>query len=1317
MENSSTSSESTTGGHGTSSGYYHSKYGDVAILNGENYTEFKQTCELALTVANVLSIAKGTETRPNRDMDRWDGKANKAIQIIVNSVTLGIRNRIIDLLMDKKVKEAWELLVEYDLSTNTTFQMSVRGQFHRERWNIQSESIWQFIERLESYRSQLRGAEKGITDEEMHTRILDSLPTDSFWMTTRQNVFLQNLSYQKLVTFLDASYQQYKSLHGLTESRPRKARGGKRGNKFHGNRRTLRGRKGSNSKAGNQEQLDSDQCRFCLKKGHFMKDCKAFLKAQSYARSGVEKQKNEYVNMVTHIPALANDDGYYSYGPSNPQDNQHALVTAVNDMPKNVRVADGSTVEALGHGEVIILTTYGPIQIDNVWYAPRLCNRLLSTDTFNDSKVSVLFEDHKAFAIRNGQVIFQGHTNYCNVDAMLDCATGVNFRKPTVGELLPGDTACEACLAGRMKESFNKTTDSCTDVLGRRLHCDISGIKAWSVQGYRFFLLITDDAICYTWIYFLRSKESVEVLGEFKQLLQKVERECNTKVTFVRADNGKSEFGEQFQSYLKSLGINFEPSPPYKHSMNSVIECAMQVLKNRTLTAALPYERMCYSVTPYGAYYTCKPDLSKLKVFGCAAISLLLSAIHGNKNQRKQLLEEYITVVNYPLTTSIRYEQLVAEQERYSMVVAERPRAVVEHPEAPCALMDSSLLRLSNNSLLRSSNNTAVERVIQAVEPQEMVLPAVEPGIVESRAEAVELSSNARQVVEPEVIGLIALKEPESPVIRQKCQYRRKDVVNPEIYKTMRSGRILKKAVFPDVVAMAIAKQLHSYMPMDMFTVEEAMKMDPEGWIQAILRELQSLQQTRTFSIVKKPQNRTVIHCKWVCRDKFNERGVLEHYKAWLVIKGFEQKYGVDYTETFASVVKYNTLRTILAIAAVRDLEIYQMDVETVFLNPTLSEEIYMEIPEYFELVEPSVNSETYCLLLNKALYSLKQAPKAWFQDVDAYFKSIGFMPSTADPNLYTRDGAKGATGQGRDPWPVEVQRLGGGKVIRLYISKLLERFRMANCNPISLPMDAGTVLSKVDEIDPQTAQEDDYILLEPSDHELYQQLVGTYIYLSNGTRPDISYPVSQLARHMASPCVLHLQLAKCMLRYLKGTITVGILYNGTIPEGSNLYTLYSDATWGTEGDRKSFNGWAATRAGGAILWVAQRQKSTALSSMEAEIMAGSEAMKEVAWLEKVNRDLKETYNHLPTLHIDNLGVVELIHHNKYHKKVKHIDIRFNYIRFDMVEAKRLVVEHIPGTEQPADLLTKQLPISTFMKHCHSLGIREFEQDHTEGAL
>jgi len=169
--------------------------------------------------------------------------------------------------------------------------------------------------------------------------------------------------------------------------------------------------------------------------------------------------------------------------------------------------------------------------------------------------------------------------------------------------------------------------------------------------------------------------------------------------------------------------------------------------------------------------------------------------------------------------------------------------------------------------------------------------------------------------------------------------------------------------------------------------------------------------------------------------------------------------------------------------------------------------------------------------------------------------------------------------------------------------------------------------------------------------------------------RLDLSYAVRQLARHMSKPGALHLQLAKRILQYLKGTTLMGILYNSTNHEGTNAYTLYSDATWGTKSDRVSFQGWAAIRANGAILWMVQRQRFTAQSLLEAEFMLGSETSKEAAWLEKLTDNLKEEYKSPPILFIDNLGGMDLIYNYKFYKKLKHIDIRYNYIRTDMVQA------------------------------------------------
>jgi hypothetical protein len=129
-----------------------------------------------------------------------------------------------------------------------------------------------------------------------------------------------------------------------------------------------------------------------------------------------------------------------------------------------------------------------------------------------------------------------------------------------------------------------------------------------------------------------------------------------------------------------------------------------------------------------------------------------------------------------------------------------------------------------------------------------------------------------------------------------------------------------------------------------------------------------------------------------------------------------------------------------------------------------------------------------------------------------------------------------------------------------LYITKLLERLRMDQANPTKLPIPAGTVLK-------DTGEEP----LNPNDTTVYQQIVGSAIYLANNTRPDIAYAVGQLACYMSKPAQSHLQLAKMLLRYLKGTVGVGITYSNHREEGRTTHTIYSDSTWGTVGMQKGF--------------------------------------------------------------------------------------------------------------------------------------------------
>src|SRR5258706_3968991 len=152
-----------------------------------------------------------------------------------------------------------------------------------------------------------------------------------------------------------------------------------------------------------------------------------------------------------------------------------------------------------------------------------------------------------------------------------------------------------------------------------------------------------------------------------------------------------------------------------------------------------------------------------------------------------------------------------------------------------------------------------------------------------------------------------------------------------------------------------------------------------------------------------------VIGCKWVYKVKRNADNSTR-FKARLVIKGFQQIEGVDYDETYAPVPKFVTFRMLMALAAVQDFEIDQMDVVTACLHPELDKEVYMEQPEGY------TKSNVMVCRLKKALYGLKQAPRIWHIHIDTFLKSLGFTPSTADSNLYIRHTG---TGTGTNSKPV----------------------------------------------------------------------------------------------------------------------------------------------------------------------------------------------------------------------------------------------------------------------------------------------------------
>lgn len=489
------------------------------------------------------------------------------------------------------------------------------------------------------------------------------------------------------------------------------------------------------------------------------------------------------------------------------------------------------------------------------------------------------------------------------------------------------------------------------------------------------------------------------------------------------------------------------------------------------------------------------------------------------------------------------------------------------------------------------------------------------------------------------------------------------------------------------------------------------------NWIQAMKSEMNSLIENKTWVLTNLPNGAKALPSKWVYRVKTKSDGTIEKYKARLVVKGFKQKEGEDYDETFSPVARMSSIRSVLSIAATERLHLSQFDVSTAFLYGELNETVYMEQPEGF-----NDGSNRVCLL-KRSLYGLKQAPRCWNKRMGDFLKKHGFKANSADSCLFIRekDGKKLILALYVDDGLVaasdkeelehflnslksefkivsnEASYFLGIKIensndqIRIsqksYATKILERFNFSECRPVSTPME-NTVKC----------------ISKPGKARIefpYRQAVGALMYLMLGTRPDLAYSVGYLSRHLDNYTCEDIQKLKRVFRYIAGSIDVGIAYN---KEGPKLLECYSDADYGgcvTTG--RSTTGVVATYAGGALSWMSQRQPTVSTSTTEAEIIAASEAAKEVIWLKRLFKDIIN-YKDIPIINIDNTAAIRLSKNPEFHKRTKHIDLKHFFVREKVTEGL-LSTTQVSTENQLADMMTKPLPKSRLQYLCTRLNI------------
>ena len=498
---------------------------------------------------------------------------------------------------------------------------------------------------------------------------------------------------------------------------------------------------------------------------------------------------------------------------------------------------------------------------------------------------------------------------------------------------------------------------------------------------------------------------------------------------------------------------------------------------------------------------------------------------------------------------------------------------------------------------------------------------------------------------------------------------------------------------------------------------------DQKAWIDACMEELRALKKRDVYSIVDLPQGRKAIKNRWVFNIKSDGRK-----RARLVAKGFSQIEGIDFDELFSPVVRYETARLIFGVAALEDWEIESVDVKAAYLYGKLDEEIYMEQPEGFKTI---LKHKVW--KLHRALYGLKQSGLAWWRELTASMKELGFKRCASDAGVYyyIDQGTKQLIialvyvddvaiigqktklyidlknkfmikwecrdlGETKEFLGMKIQRDRKRRLIFIdqadYLEKILNKFEV-DSKPTKTPLSSGFSFN------PNSG------LATPSFRQKYQQLVGSIMYLMIGSRPDIAFATVKLSQQCANPAQEHYDQGLHVLRYLLGSRRYRLKFDG---KSNEAIVAYSDSDWGQDPiNRKSVTGNYVTLATGCVSWLSRRQKTVASSSTEAEYMALSDCSRQLVWMHQL---LSEIGFKIPPpyLNADNEGSIFWGSNPVQEKRSKHIDIRYHVVR-EYVEEKKIVLLHIAGDVNPADIFTKNLDRTKFEQIRSLLGMEFFQ--------
>ncbi|CAL8156633.1 unnamed protein product [Prunus armeniaca] len=885
------------------------------------------------------------------------------------------------------------------------------------------------------------------------------------------------------------------------------------------------------------------ECYKCHKLGHFQYECPSWEKAANYAEADAEADKEEEVLLMAHVElndAKREGAWFLDSGCSNHMSgNKQWFVDFDEKFRHSVKLGNNSRMPVMGRGN-IKLEIGGIIQVvTNVFYIPELTNNLLSVGQLQEKGLAILIQDGacRIYHPRRGLI---AHTQM-TANRMFVLLANANIQS-------------SSCL--------QVAAEDITDLWHRRYgHLNNKGLRTLHykqlVKGLPKLKAV--KRVCTICNIGKQHREAIPKKSQWRasQKLQLIHADIcgpitpssnsnkrQLTATYTPQQNGVAERKNRTIMNMVRCLLTEKQMP--KVFWPEAVRWTVHVL-NRSPTAVVKGK------TPEECWSGIKPTVDYFRVWGC------IRDVHVPDTKRSKLDDKSYKCV------LLRYSD---ESKAYRLF----------DPIAKKIVISRDLVFDEGESWNWKRSEEEVKLDVldwgdDDYEDDEHDLSDSDEDEESAEGNQDELSVQTDSYGGSEESS--SSSSPSGPRVRRA----------PSWMQDYESGEGLSEEEDLQNFALFTSQADPTYY-------EEAAK-----WRNAMDLEIEAIVKNKTWELAYLPVGAKKIGVKWVYKTKFNESGEVDKCKARLVAKGYAQEHGIDYNEVFAPVALWDTIRMVLALAAQKGWLVFQLD------------------PQGYE----QKGKEEKVFKLKKALYGLKQAPRAWYSKIENYFLNEGFERCSHESTLFVKTKAGGKilivslyvddliftgndaclieefkcsmkskfemTDLGKMRYFLGVEVLQSSKGIHLcqkkYAKDVLDRFGMRECNSVKNPIVPGSKLTREGGG-------------KKVDATQFKQLVGSLMYLT-ATRPDLMYSVCLISRYMADPTEEHLLAAKRVLRYLKGTLELGVFY---AREGAIELFAYTDSDYaGDYDDRKSTSGYVFKLSGGAVAWASKKQPVVTLST------------------------------------------------------------------------------------------------------------------------